>query len=60
VSTPGRRKALKALAKRKHANTVRVAQGKKPIINGKKVAVSTLAKHGGPGSKSAARKRLRK
>lgn len=41
MSTPGRRRALKALARRKRANKRRVAQGKKPIIGGKKVSKST-------------------
>lgn len=59
MSTPGRRKALKKLGARKRANVSRVAAGKKPIIGGKQVAVSTLAKKGGPSSKSAAKKRLK-
>lgn len=60
MSTPGRRKALKALASRKRANLRRVAQGKKPIVGGKKVAPSTLARHGGPGSKAEAKRRLKR
>jgi hypothetical protein len=42
VSTPGRRKALRALAKRKRLNKARMKQGKKPIVKGKKVSPSTL------------------
>ena len=33
MSTPGRRKALKALAARKRTNQARVNRGEKPIIN---------------------------
>jgi hypothetical protein len=32
MSTPGRRKALKALARRKRLNKSRVARGKKPLV----------------------------
>jgi hypothetical protein len=42
MSTPGRRKALKALAARKKANVDRVAEGKKPIVGGKKVSPKTI------------------
>jgi hypothetical protein len=41
VGTPGRRKALKALARAKKRNKRRLKQGKKPIIEGKKVSLST-------------------
>jgi hypothetical protein len=37
MSTPGRRRALRALAARKRANVSRVAQGKPPIVEGKQV-----------------------
>ena len=33
MSTPGRRRALKALAARKQANQQRVNRGEKPIVN---------------------------
>jgi hypothetical protein len=42
MSTPGRRKALKALARRKRANVNRVAAGKKPIVGGKKVSAKSI------------------
>lgn len=42
MSTPGRRKALKALARRKRINVQRVAQGKKPIVGGKKVSAKSI------------------
>lgn len=42
MSTPGRRKALKALARRKRINVDRVAAGKKPIVDGKKVSASSV------------------
>lgn len=42
MSTPGRRKALKALARRKKANLRRVAEGKKPIVDGKKVSAKSI------------------
>jgi hypothetical protein len=62
MSTPGRRKALKALAKRKRANARRIVEGKKPILGGKKVAISTFTKKTGMTKKKAkeAVKRQRK
>jgi len=42
MSTPGRRKALKALSKRKRLNVDRVARGEKPIVGGKKVSASSI------------------
>jgi len=42
MSTPGRRKALRALAKRRRQNVDRVAAGKKPIVDGKKVSASSI------------------
>ena len=48
-STPGRRKALKALARAKKRNKARVAAGKNPIVEGKEVSRSSLSKQsGGP------------
>ena len=47
MSTPGRRRALKALAKRKSSNTARVARGQKPIIAGKSVTIATYTKKTG-------------
>jgi hypothetical protein len=43
-STPGRRKALKALAAAKKRNKTRMSQGKKPIVEGKPVSPSSLRK----------------
>jgi len=43
-STPGRRKALLALAAAKKRNKLRIADGKKPVVEGKKVSPSTLKK----------------
>ena len=42
MSTPGRRRSLKALARRKRLNKQRMKQGKKPIVAGKKVSPSPL------------------
>ncbi len=42
MSTPGRRRALKALAARKETNLHRVAQGKKPIVGGKQVSPGSI------------------
>ena len=55
MSTPGRRKALKALAKRKRINVERVAKGLKPIVNGKKVSASSIGL-----TKKKAQERLKK
>jgi hypothetical protein len=57
VSTPGRRKALKALARRKRANVARVARGEQPIVAGKKVSAKSI---GLTKSKAKAKARLRK
>lgn len=38
MSTPGRRRALKALAAAKNRNLHRVAEGKSPVVGGKKVS----------------------
>ena len=43
MSTPGRRKALKALAARKRVNRQRIAAGKAPVIGGKKVSAAEFA-----------------
>lgn len=59
MGSPGRRKALKALGAARRRNLKRVAQGKKPIVKGKKVALSTFAKKTGVTPKRA-RARLRK
>jgi len=64
MSTPGRRKALRALARRKRSNTARLAAGKNPImkVGGKnrQVSKSTFRKRTGAStSKSAAQKRQR-
>lgn len=48
MSTPGRRRALKALAKRKRLNKARVKRGLKPLVKDprtgkmKKVSASSL------------------
>ena len=42
MSTPGRRKSLKALARRKRANVDRIARGEEPIVEGKKVSASSI------------------
>jgi hypothetical protein len=67
MSTPGRRKSLRALGRRRGANTRRIAAGKKPILTnprtGRKEAVSpsTFRKRtGASASKKAAQKRLKK
>jgi hypothetical protein len=54
MSTPGRRRALKALAARKRANVSRVAAGKKPIVAGKKVSAKSIGL-----TKKKAQERLR-
>lgn len=58
MSTPGRRKALRALGRRKRSNTARLAAGKNPILGGKQVSKATFRKRTGAStSKSAAQKR---
>lgn len=47
MSTPGRRKSLRALGRRKRSNTARIAAGKKPILGGKPVSPSTFRKRTG-------------
>jgi hypothetical protein len=56
VSTPGRRKALNALAARKRNNLQRVARGQKPIKGGKRVNASSIK--GLPNTKKGAQARL--
>ena len=60
MGTPGRRKALKALARARRANLRRVAKGEKPVIDGKRVSKSTYAKHGGTTSAKEAKRRLKR
>jgi len=61
MSTPGRRRALRALGRRRAANTRRLAAGKKPILGGKQVSKGTFRKRtGASASQAAAKKRLRK
>jgi hypothetical protein len=58
MSTAGRRKSLRALARRKRANTARLAAGKNPIIGGRTVSKKTFrSKTGASTSKTAAQKR---
>lgn len=47
MSTPGRARALRALAARKRSNTARMARGEKPIIGGKKVTPATYTRRTG-------------
>lgn len=56
MSTPGRRKALNALARRKRSNLNRVARGQKPIKGGKQVSPRSIK--GLPNTKAGAQKRL--
>ena len=42
MGTPGRRRALRALAGRKRSNRNRVARGLKPIVRGKKVSAKSI------------------
>lgn len=42
--TPGRRRALRALARAKRKNKQRMAEGKDPVVDGKKVSPSSLGK----------------
>jgi hypothetical protein len=55
MSTPGRRKALKALARRRRINVERVAAGKQPIVDGKKVSAKSIGL-----TKKKAKERLKK
>lgn len=58
MSTPGRRRALRALASAKRANVNRVARGQKPRLAGKAVSLRTFNRKTGAGlNKSSARKR---
>ena len=58
MSTPGRRRALRALGRRKRANVSRVARGLKPILGGKKVTLATFNRKTGAGlSRRTARQR---
>ena len=60
MSTPGRRRALKALARRKRANLRRVAEGKKPIVEGKEVSAKSLGLTKGKAKKRLSAQRKRK
>lgn len=42
MSTPGRRRALKALAAAKNRNLHKVAQGQSPTVAGKKVSPAKI------------------
>lgn len=60
MSTPGRRKALKALGARKRGNARRLARGENPIIGGKRVSKKTFrAKTGQPTGKAANREKVK-
>ncbi len=60
MSTPGRRRALKALAAKKKANVNRVARGKKPIVGGKKVSAKSIGLSKKKAKESQARRRKRR
>lgn len=56
MSTSGRKKSLAALNKRKETNLKRVAQGKAPIKDGKRVSAKKIK--GLPNTKAGAQKKL--
>jgi hypothetical protein len=63
MSTPGRRKALKAIGARKRQNRKRIKRGESPILQDKKgrnrrVSLATFRKR--TGTTKAAIKRIRK
>jgi hypothetical protein len=60
MSTPGRRRALKALGSRRRANRNRIAAGKKPIIGGKQVTLGTFNKKTGAGMTKNKAKELKR
>jgi hypothetical protein len=55
MSTPGRRRALRALAAAKRRNVRRVAEGKAPMVEGRRVRPGY---HGIPSTRREARERL--
>lgn len=60
MSTPGRRRALRALGRAKSANTRRLARGQNPKIGGKTVSKGTFRKKTGAStSKAKAKARLK-
>ena len=60
MSTPGRRKSLRALGGRRRANARRVAAGQKPILKGKAVSLATFNKKTGAGlTKTKAKERVK-
>jgi len=59
MSTPGRRRALRAISGRKRANRNRIAAGKSPIIEGKKVSLKTFNRKTGAHMTKAKAKRLK-
>jgi DNA-binding transcriptional ArsR family regulator len=59
LSTPGRRRALRALAARKRLNKQRLASGKNPIVEGKEVSPSSFASKTGM-TKSKAKRLMKK
>jgi hypothetical protein len=60
MSTPGRRRALRALAARKRANRNRIAKGQKPIVGGKAVTLSTFNRKTGARMSKKKAQRLRR
>lgn len=55
MGTPGRRRALKALARARNSNLERIAEGRPPMVEGHRVAPGY---HGMPHSAAEAKKRL--
>jgi hypothetical protein len=60
MGTPGRRRALRALAKRRRTNLRRVARGQSPIVKGKKVSAKSIGLTKAKAKKRLAARRKRK
>lgn len=60
MSTPGRRKALRALGARRRSNRNRIASGQSPIMGGKKVSLKTFNQRTGANMTKSKAKELRK
>jgi hypothetical protein len=56
MSTPSKKRALKALNKAKQRNLERVASGRKPIVDGKRVSPRKVS--GLPNTKKGAKEKL--
>lgn len=60
MSTPGRRRALRALGARKRGNARRLARGENPILGGRRVSKKTFrARTGQPTGRKANRAKVR-